>query len=471
MAPATLLSIPETILEDIIAFSLRRPTATDCPRFYSRQRPGVKKPIPAILLASKRLSTIALRLLYSRTQFHLKHLSAVEAFLDLIGSDNLANLRHILMDLVLANPNDFKRFSDILFRLPVSLRNLCLRLQFFPPTWERRDGTPLSLRTAIQRFATLEHMGIIFDVPTWGFVVTEDRSQIADRIEMVQQQASVLFATPFQCSEGQQIAGNEIHTPFCTPFRYLKFLQLTGYFKVRSSELDIFEALNEEHLPSLEELYLSIQTESFTDLDVSVSAESLLSMHPLKVLSWSVEPEVPVTTFCDRHIIALVQKHSQTLQRLTIDTFGTKSDRWPLTGSGIEKLVTSCPNIRRFFLSKCSVDALDILKAISMAASKELRTLYVQAKCRFEDLDTALSGTKYPQLLGSPPFCTLDLSLDIETEGTIAFPLPDGDVPEEIIEVHRKLEQRIVDYIEQGAKAHGIEMSTWRRTEVLVFPG
>lgn len=144
MAPITLLDLPHTIVEDIVALALglSSPSAdyTKKPKDWVYVRtPGTwdytKKPkektFPGILLVSRRLSNMALWLLYSRNTFECNKLVDVVPFLDRIGSRNVGNIRHMKTTRCFNRDGDVdfvEMYGDILCRLSHRLRSLALEL-------------------------------------------------------------------------------------------------------------------------------------------------------------------------------------------------------------------------------------------------------------------------------------------------------------------------------------------------------
>ncbi|KAL3481337.1 hypothetical protein BJX99DRAFT_253639 [Aspergillus californicus] len=307
-----LLSLPFSLLEDILALALDLPSAlpsalhfeasttVSVGGFSSHRSQRFASFILSVFLISRQTYKIAAHLIYKRVAFDFRSCHHLDRFLQAIGPKNRENLRYLSFCLDYepeALRSDertnalIQKWTDTLFRLPLTLRGL--NIQFpcgeWPPFILNGKAPPL-FRAAAQRF---QHLEVLLLQNLTGYIPWDI----------------------FYISRAERLAA---------AFPFLRELEINGHITARIDDVLISQASSHTILPALSCLILHHPSGCLEDNpEPSLLADILHALPPLK--SFSLVKDDRASTafdglvtqpFIDMHLTALTSRHAWKFQHL-----------------------------------------------------------------------------------------------------------------------------------------------------------
>ncbi|KAJ6446933.1 metallophosphoesterase [Purpureocillium lavendulum] len=376
----SLLDLPDEILVEIAQYVLGLDSTgdeTDAPaiRVFShdfvagvpdwvkrniiQQHAKSKADPPAMILASRRLNTIATTLLLSKAVFCVDDTPDLRLLLSKLGPER----RHLLKNVsVTLHSNedyehdpqdedtaqrDIDEATGLLGQLPSKLRCLFLEMPYHPhPPFSYQEGTDVRLRETMNKFSELQELQLMLET---HYV----------HIDMFTNMTANVYTIIHEWVE-----------PPAPKFPLLTRLHLQGCLTPMIAPRGLATALSESQLPCLEALVLDgILHASDDENSLVFEAAALEGMHPLREFCWipydfDSSPRktlgVPHSPPTKQHLEQLKMRHGETLRVLNID-FGEREScngPWDLDidQEYLDKLQSAMPHLREVSLEMGSED-------------------------------------------------------------------------------------------------------------------
>ncbi|KAL2869753.1 uncharacterized protein BJX67DRAFT_320941 [Aspergillus lucknowensis] len=345
-----LLSLPQSLLEDVLALTLEIPSA---PASLLDSEPTVayigtdggdplKPPIFAssilpLFLTSRQLYAVAAPLVYKQTIFDVESASDLDAFLQAIGPRNRENLRYMSLYLLAgggANTENIQQWADSLSQLPLAMRGLSI--QYPDEPWD-----PV-FQAAVHRFRHLEVLSLPGYAPWDLFYTSQAQSHNA-----------------------------------AAAFPSLRQLKVSGTRAERSDDIHIPRAFSQDALPAVSALvFEDINTQALPGAPVSnakLLPAILRALRPLRMFEWTTvrstrldwaERRLFPQSLTDMHLQTLATQHGGSLQHLKLDLAGNLRRQWSISADGIASLLLSLDQVREATVLAPFLHFIPLLRSI-----------------------------------------------------------------------------------------------------------